>query len=144
MRSKFISEINRKNRRGRRVAVSLLALLLGVSMCGFAQAQSSPIADSDAASLADMQPGTQVAEAPAAQQNVPVARLSDVEGPVQMARGADVQFSQAAMNMPLLESSRVNTGVDGRAEIRVSGWQCCPHYVGECGGADAACGGYRE
>ncbi len=57
-------------------------------------------------------PGT-----PAEAQNVRVVRLSDVEGTVQVVLGNGTQFSQAVMNMPLTQGSRLQTGPDGRAEI---------------------------
>ncbi len=47
----------------------------------------------------------------------PVVRLSDVEGMVQILRGNQTEFSQAVMNMPLIQGSRIETGADGRAEI---------------------------
>jgi ferric-dicitrate binding protein FerR (iron transport regulator) len=52
-----------------------------------------------------------------ARTDVRVVRLSDVEGSVQIMRGEHTQFSQAVMNMPLLQGSRIVTGADGRAEI---------------------------
>ena len=50
-------------------------------------------------------------------QNVRVVRLSDVEGMVQIARDKQTEFSHAAMNMPLTEGTKIETGPDGRAEV---------------------------
>ncbi|MGC1784411.1 MAG: FecR family protein [Acidobacteriaceae bacterium] len=68
--------------------------------------------------------GEQQASAPPVQDagspartDIRVVRLSDVEGSVQIMRGEHTQFSQAVMNMPLLQGSRIVTGADGRAEI---------------------------
>jgi hypothetical protein len=46
-----------------------------------------------------------------------VARLSFVQGQVQVTSGGQVQFQQAVANMPLLDGSRVQTGNDGQAEV---------------------------
>jgi FecR protein len=46
-----------------------------------------------------------------------VARVSFVQGSVQLMAGQGVDFQQAVMNMPLLDGSRLQTGGDGQAEI---------------------------
>jgi len=46
------------------------------------------------------------------------ARLSHVEGSVQVLQGDETAFEQAVPNMPLGEGSRVQTGDDGRAEVQ--------------------------
>jgi hypothetical protein len=46
------------------------------------------------------------------------ARLSHVEGSVQVLQGDETAFGQAVANMPLGEGSRVQTGDDGRAEVQ--------------------------
>ena len=57
-------------------------------------------------------------ESPAEPQEAPpVARLSDVEGTVQIVRNHQTEFSHAVMNMPITQGSRIDTGPDGRAEI---------------------------
>ncbi len=46
-------------------------------------------------------------------------RLSNVVGSVQILAGTETQFSQAYLNMPLLQGSTLKTGEDGRAEIQL-------------------------
>jgi FecR protein len=46
-----------------------------------------------------------------------VARVSFVQGGVQIASGGQTSFAQAVMNMPLVEGTRLQTGSDGQAEI---------------------------
>jgi hypothetical protein len=53
----------------------------------------------------------------AANQDVRVVRLSDVEGTVQIVRNKETEFSHAVMNMPLTEGTAIETGPDGRAEV---------------------------
>ena len=60
--------------------------------------------------------GLAVAQAPApAEPNV--ARVSFVQGSVQLLAGQGSDFQQAVMNMPALDGSRLQTGGDGQAEI---------------------------
>ncbi len=47
-----------------------------------------------------------------------VARLSNVDGTVQILKGNQTEFDQAVANMPLVEGSRVQTGSNGRAEVQ--------------------------
>ncbi|HVJ09858.1 MAG TPA: DUF6600 domain-containing protein [Acidisarcina sp.] len=47
-----------------------------------------------------------------------MARLSHVDGSVQVLRGDQTEFEQAVPNMPLVEGSRLQTGQDGRAEVQ--------------------------
>lgn len=63
-------------------------------------------------------PPPTAAEIDAAKTNPRMARLSDVEGSVQIISDGKTQFSQATMNMPVLQGSQVVTGTDGRAEIQ--------------------------
>lgn len=51
------------------------------------------------------------------QTDVRVARLSNVEGTVQVFRGDQMEFPKAIENLPIPEGSRIATGADGRAEI---------------------------
>jgi hypothetical protein len=110
------------NRRtwGFRLGAPVLAAIFTITICGIAQTTAPP-SNAAAATIADNATVPEdLASAPNSQaeaQNVRVVRLSDVEGTVQIARGNEVQFSQAVMNMPLMEGSRLNTGSDGRAEI---------------------------
>jgi hypothetical protein len=46
-----------------------------------------------------------------------VARVSFVQGSVQLLAGQGTNFQQAVMNMPVLDGSRLQTGGDGQAEI---------------------------
>jgi hypothetical protein len=67
---------------------------LGLSLCGFNGAQ---------ALAQDAAPN--------------VARISFVQGSVQLLAGQGTDFQQAVMNMPVVDGSRVQTGADGEAEI---------------------------
>jgi hypothetical protein len=58
--------------------------------------------------------GTSLAQA----QDAPnVARVSFVQGSVQLLAGQGANFEQAVMNMPVLDGSRLQTGGDGQAEV---------------------------
>src|ERR1700722_187169 len=46
-----------------------------------------------------------------------VARISFVQGSVQLLAGQGSDFQQAVMNMPVLDGSRLQTGGDGQAEV---------------------------
>jgi FecR protein len=46
-----------------------------------------------------------------------VARVSFIQGSVQLMAGQGTDFQQAVMNMPVLDGSRLQTGGDGQAEI---------------------------
>src|ERR1700761_2482695 len=46
-----------------------------------------------------------------------VARISFVQGSVQLLVGQGSDFQQAVMNMPVLDGSRLQTGGDGQAEV---------------------------
>ena len=46
------------------------------------------------------------------------ARLSDVQGQVQLAQGNQILASQAPVNAPLFEGTQISTSDDGRAEIQ--------------------------
>ena len=46
-----------------------------------------------------------------------VARVSFVQGSVQLLAGQGADFAQAVMNMPVLDGSRLQTGEDGQAEV---------------------------
>ncbi|HWZ83247.1 MAG TPA: DUF6600 domain-containing protein [Terriglobales bacterium] len=46
-----------------------------------------------------------------------IVRLSEVQGSVQMDRGTGDGFDKTFLNMPVIEGSRLKTGVDGRAEV---------------------------
>ena len=46
-----------------------------------------------------------------------IVRLSDVQGNVQIDRAAGDGFEKAFLNLPVIEGSRLKTGVDGRAEV---------------------------
>jgi hypothetical protein len=55
--------------------------------------------------------------APAQETASNVARVSFVQGSVQLLAGQGADFQQAVMNMPVLDGSRLQTGGDGEAEI---------------------------
>jgi hypothetical protein len=46
-----------------------------------------------------------------------VARVSFVQGSVQLLAGQGADFQQAVMNMPVVDGSRIQTGGDGQAEV---------------------------
>jgi hypothetical protein len=46
------------------------------------------------------------------------ARLSDVDGQVQLSQGGQVLASQAMVNAPLFEGTEISTSEDGRAEVQ--------------------------
>src|SRR5262252_4474006 len=46
-----------------------------------------------------------------------IVRLSDVQGTVQIDRGAGQGFEKAFLNLPLVEGAKLKTGRDGRAEV---------------------------
>ena len=46
-----------------------------------------------------------------------IVRLSEVQGTVQFDRAAGNGFDKAFINLPVIESSRLKTGKDGRAEV---------------------------
>ena len=46
-----------------------------------------------------------------------IVRLSDVEGSVQIERAAGEGLEKAFLNLPIVEGSRLKTGVDGKAEV---------------------------
>ncbi len=46
-----------------------------------------------------------------------VARVSFVQGSVQLLAGQGSDFQQAVMNMPVVDGSRLQTGGDGQAEV---------------------------
>ena len=57
----------------------------------------------------------------AAQESNPAvraARLSDVEGQVQLSQGNQVMASQAPINAPLFEGTQITSSEDGRAEVQ--------------------------
>ena len=61
--------------------------------------------------------GFGVSLAPAQDTGPNVARVSFVQGSVQLLAGQDTNFQQAVMNMPLLDGSRLQTGGDGQVEV---------------------------
>ena len=60
-----------------------------------------------------------VALADESAQAVSAARLSSVDGQVQISQGNQVIADRAVANAPLFEGTRVATGDDGRAEIQL-------------------------
>ena len=52
-----------------------------------------------------------------AQTSANVARVSYVQGSVQLLAGQGADFQQAVMNMPVVDGSRLQTGADGQAEV---------------------------
>jgi FecR protein len=61
--------------------------------------------------------GLGVHQAPAQDAASNVARVSFVQGSVQLLAGQGSNFEQAVMNMPVLDGSRLQTGGDGQAEV---------------------------
>lgn len=93
------------------IAASLFALAPGC----LAQS-NTPENNAPPATQAAPQDGADSAMVPA-RARIRVVRLSDVEGTVQILRGNQTEFSQAVMNMPLTQGSRLVTSADSRAEI---------------------------
>ena len=89
---------------GRTRARCLLALLLALplSVAAFAQ---------------DTQDST-LPSAPPQDANVQAARLSDVEGSVQVIDAGGQAFDESKINMPMLPGMQIKTGNDGRAEVQ--------------------------
>src|ERR1700719_1393581 len=46
-----------------------------------------------------------------------IVRLSEVQGTVQIDRGAGDGFDKAFINLPVIEGAKLKTGKDGRAEV---------------------------
>jgi Family of unknown function (DUF6600) len=89
-----------------------LAVGLLVTAGGFAFAQNETSAP---APPADVQPSLQET---APSTDVRAVRLSDVQGTVQVFKGAEVDFKQAQLNMPVVQGMRFVTSDDGQAEIQ--------------------------
>lgn len=90
-----------------------MALFFCLVLAGFAAAQDAtpppPPPDQEAPSSLQQ---------PAPDANVRAVRLSDVQGAVQVLNGANVAFSQAQVNMPVVQGMKLITAEDGRAEIQ--------------------------
>jgi hypothetical protein len=52
-----------------------------------------------------------------AESHARIVRLSDIEGSVQLDRGAGEGFERAIMNMPVVQGMKLETGASGRAEV---------------------------
>src|ERR1700683_3923203 len=61
--------------------------------------------------------GFGLSSAPAQNAAPNVARVSFVQGSVQLLAGQGTDFQQAVINMPVLDGSRLQAGGDGQAEI---------------------------
>ncbi|MGC1359915.1 MAG: DUF6600 domain-containing protein [Silvibacterium sp.] len=88
----------------------VLFFFLTASVFAVAQDATPPPPPPDA-------PPTSVQQ-PAPEANVRAVRLSDVQGTVQVFNGTEVAFSQAQLNMPVVEGMKLVTAEDGRAEIQ--------------------------
>lgn len=102
---------------GKYAALAMLALgttgfLIVPVARGQVTAQPAPPLQENAPSASTAASGQSVAPA-----TVRVVRLAYVEGNVQILRGSETEFSQALMNMPIVQGSRIATGEDGRAEV---------------------------
>ncbi|HTV05135.1 MAG TPA: DUF6600 domain-containing protein [Acidobacteriaceae bacterium] len=89
-----------------------LVLGLFVTGGGFALAQTQTTAPPPPP---DVQPSLQQTAAPT---EVRAVRLSDVQGPVQVFQGGEIDFSQAQLNMPVVQGMKFVTSEEGRAEIQ--------------------------
>ena len=89
-----------------------VALFFCLMTVGFAAAQDAtpPPPPPDAQSNSLQEPAPDV--------NARAVRLSDVQGTVQVLSSGDVAFSQAQVNMPVVEGMKLVTGEDGQAEIQ--------------------------
>ncbi|MEO6964557.1 MAG: FecR family protein, partial [Acidobacteriaceae bacterium] len=109
----------RVSRRMMGVAVLAFAASLLLFPCA-GHVSSAAVNDSATTQAANqVQSSAPVANGPVDedQASARVARLSDVEGTVQIFRGDQVEFAKAIVNMPIPQGSRIETGADGRAEI---------------------------
>jgi hypothetical protein len=89
-------------------AVTASSLFLGISLGAgavWATAQADP------------QPQAQQAPAPTPQPPGDVARMSSVQGKVQVRFSGQNDFEDAVMNMPLLSGAQLQTGSEGQAEV---------------------------
>ena len=59
-----------------------------------------------------------VSEAQATDSSTRAARLSEVEGQVQLSQGSQIMAAQAPLNAPLFEGTQITTPDDGRAEVQ--------------------------
>jgi|GEM_PF-1364077 len=99
--------------------LAVAATLFAAAPACLAQSNTTPAesaAPAESSVQTAPQPGTNSAVVPA-RPRIRVERLSLVEGTVHVLRGDHTQFPQAAMNMPLTQGMKVETGSDGRAEI---------------------------
>jgi hypothetical protein len=90
-----------------------LVFIVLATVSGFAAAQDAttappPPADTQAQSLQEPAPAT----------DVRAVRLSDVQGTVQILNDSEVAFRQAQLNMPVIQGMKLVTAEDGRAEIQ--------------------------
>ena len=88
----------------------VLFFFLTASVFAFAQDATPPPPPPDAPPASVQQPAPET--------NVRAVRLSDVQGTVQVFNGTEVAFSQAQLNMPVVEGMKLVTAEDGRAEIQ--------------------------
>ena len=58
-----------------------------------------------------------------------VARVSFVQGSVQLLAGQGSDFQQAVMNMPVVDGSRLQAGGDGQAEVEFGDQQAARAFV---------------
>ena len=106
----------------RATAVSLPMLLLAASLTAQSSATDSQPVDIVQAPEAAQAPGVQTASRAAPAISAPsgskvrIVRLSEVKGVVQMDRANGRGFEAAITNLPVIESSRLQTG-DGVAEV---------------------------
>ena len=66
-----------------------------------------------------------------------VARVSFVQGSVQLLAEQGTDFQQAVINMPVLDGSRLQAGGDGQVEVHCT--ETSPHHF-ECGCYDYQAG----
>lgn len=89
-----------------------VALFFCLMIVGFAAAQDAtpppPPPDAQSSSLQE----------PAPEVNARAVRISDVQGTVQVLNGTNMAFSQAQVNMPVVEGMKLVTGEDGQVEVQ--------------------------
>ena len=90
----------------------VIAFLGGaLQVCGLAQQAATVPPDADSAT-------TVLPPAPPPESSLQAARLSDVEGAVQLTDAGGQSIDPARMNMPVLPGMQIKTGSDGRAEVQ--------------------------
>lgn len=96
----------------------LLAGCICAALATFALAQTQTTAPAPPPDQATNQVAEPTLQQPAPETHIRAVRLSDVHGDVQMLQNGQEAFSQAELNMPVLEGMKLVTSANGRAEVQ--------------------------